>query len=418
MTTDGIFFTGKKGSAVFFYLCVMRIYLIALLYIAGPFLIIYLFQRFRFFSNIGTVILAYAIGLIMSFSGLMRVPAEEAEVLGNMQTWIMNLSVPIAIPLMLFSSHFTLWFRTLKKTFTTLVAGIVSIMATITIAYLLFHKAGIPELWKTCGMLVGMYTGGVLNFASLKQILNVNYDTYILVQTFDTSLSFFLLLFFLSGGYKIIRKILPYAQAKEIAGDIPDETAVKVKKENFEDYSGMFNKKVRWKLLTALFWSIACLGIGAGISMLLGAGLNELIIILTITTLAIAGSFWKKIREIPKTFEFGMYFILVFSIVIASMFDIRTLFSRESLNLLVMVSFILVFSILLHLLLARLFRVEGDLFTVSHIALLFSPPFVPPVAAAMNNRRVLVSGIIVGLIGYACGTYLGVFMAGILKWIG
>jgi len=191
-----------------------------------------------------------------------------------------------------------------------------------------------------------------------------------------------------------------------------------VKKENFEDYSGMFNKKVRWKLLTALLWSIACLGIGAGISMLLGAGLNELIIILTITTLAIAGSFWKKIREIPKTFEFGMYFILVFSIVIASMFDIRTLFSRESLNLLVMVSFILVFSILLHLLLARLFRVEGDLFTVSHIALLFSPPFVPPVAAAMNNRRVLVSGIIVGLIGYACGTYLGVFMAGILKWIG
>jgi uncharacterized membrane protein len=152
--------------------------------------------------------------------------------------------------------------------------------------------------------------------------------------------------------------------------------------------------------------------------MIAGAGLNELIIILTITTLAIAASFWKKIREIPKTFEFGMYFILIFSIVIASMFDIHTLFSRESLNLLAMIAFVLVFSIVLHLILARIFRVEGDLFTVSHIALLFSPPFVPPVAAAMNNRKVLINGIIIGLIGYACGTYLGTFLAGILKWIG
>jgi uncharacterized membrane protein len=97
------------------------------------------------------------------------------------------------------------------------------------------------------------------------------------------------------------------------------------------------------------------------------------------------------------------------------MFDIHTLFSRESLNLLGMISFILVFSIALHLVFARIFKIEADLFTVSHIALLFSPPFVPPVAAAMNNRNVLVNGIIIGLIGYAVGTYLGVFMAWVLQ---
>lgn len=362
--------------------------------------------------------LAYGVGLIMSFSGLMRAPAEETEVLRSLQTWVMNLTVPIAIPLMLFSSHFTLWFRTLKKTFATLIAGIISILVTITIAYFIFREARIPELWKTSGMLVGMYTGGVLNFASLKQILNVDYDTYILVQTFDTALSFFLIVFFLSGGYKIIRKILPSRKTEVIEKVLPDDVSPELNKDSFEDYSGMLGKKVRGKLLLSFLLAIACLGIGAGISMIAGAGLNELIIILTITTLAIAASFWKKIREIPKTFEFGMYFILIFSIVIASIFDIHTLFSRESLNLLAMIAFVLVFSIVLHLILARIFRVEGDLFTVSHIALLFSPPFVPPVAAAMNNRKVLINGIIIGLIGYACGTYLGTFLAGILKWIG
>jgi uncharacterized membrane protein len=362
--------------------------------------------------------LAYGVGLIMAFSGLMKAPAEETEVLMGLQTWAMNLTVPIAIPLMLFSSHFTLWFRTLKKTFVTLIAGIVSILVTITIAFFIFRDAQIPELWKTSGMLVGMYTGGVLNFASLKQVLNVDYDTYILVQTFDTALSFFLILFFLSGGYKIIRKILPASKTPKITDGAFEETVDELNKEKFEDYSGMFHKKSLGKLLLSLLLAIACLGVGAGISVLSLGKLNELIIILTITTLAIAGSFWKKIREIPKTFEFGMYFILVFSIVIASMFDIHTLFSRESLNLLAMIAFILVFSILLHLLLARIFRVEGDLFTVSHIALLFSPPFVPPIAAAMNNRKVLINGIIIGLIGYACGTYLGTLLAGVLQWIG
>jgi hypothetical protein len=64
-----------------------------------------------------------------------------------------------------------------------------------------------------------------------------------------------------------------------------------------------------------------------------------------------------------------MYFILVFSVVIASLFDYIVYSARKS-EPLAMVAY-LVFSIFLHLLLAKLFRVEGDLFTVSHIALCF-----------------------------------------------
>lgn len=389
----------------------MRIYLIATIYVAVPILIMYLFQRFRFFSKIGTVLLAYAVGIVMALSGLMKMPQEQTAALSTLQEWMMNLTVPIAIPLMLFSSHFVLWFKTLRKTMATLAAGIVSILITVTIAYLLFRSSDIPELWKSCGLLVGMYTGGTLNFVSLKTALRVPEDTYILVQTFEMALTFFFLLFILSGGYKLFRKILPHNSREQANNKIEVQ-------ETFENYSGMFKKGTFGRLLLALALSIACLALGAGLSMALGAGLNELIIILTITSLAIAASFVKKIREIPKTFEFGMYFILVFSIIIASMFDIHALFSRASLNIMGMIAFILVFSVLLHLLFAKIFKVEADLFTVSHIALLFSPPFVPPVAAAMNNRKVLVNGIVIGLIGYAAGTYLGVLLAEVLKWIG
>ena len=67
------------------------------------------------------------------------------------------------------------------------------------------------------------------------------------------------------------------------------------------------------------------MAIAAGVSLLLTGVLSELIIILVITTLAIAASFSEKIRNLPKTFELGMVFILMFSVVVASKFDVSCL---------------------------------------------------------------------------------------------
>ena len=138
-----------------------------------------------------------------------------------------------------------------------------------------------------------------------------------------------------------------------------------------------------------------------------------MVVILTITTLAIIASFFKKVRELPKTFELGMFFILIFSLVISSMFNINSV-NTESLYIGGFVLWIMLVSIIGHLIFCRIGRVSGDLFCVSQVGLLCSPPFVPPVASAMKNKKVLISGIVVGLVGYAIGTYLGAFLAWVL----
>ena len=56
-------------------------------------------------------------------------------------------------------------------------------------------------------------------------------------------------------------------------------------------------------------------------------------------------------------------------------------------------------------------RVDTDTTLVSSISLICSPPFVPVMAGALNNRAVIGPGIAVGLIGYAVGTYLGYAVA-------
>ena len=104
----------------------------------------------------------------------------------------------------------------------------------------------------------------------------------------------------------------------------------------------------------------------------------------------------------------------MFSIVVASQFDIYSL-DTSALPLLYFVLYIMVISVLLHLLFCRMSRVGGDLFTVAHIGLLCSPPFIPPVVGAMGNKKVLISGIAIGLAGYAIGTYLGVAITYLLR---
>ena len=56
-----------------------------------------------------------------------------------------------------------------------------------------------------------------------------------------------------------------------------------------------------------------------------------------------------------------------------------------------------------------------DTMTVSSVAYICSPPFVPMMAAAMKNRSVLAAGLAVGVVGYAAGNYLGFLMARLLE---
>lgn len=44
---------------------------------------------------------------------------------------------------------------------------------------------------------------------------------------------------------------------------------------------------------------------------------------------------------------------------------------------------------------------------ITSVSAICSPPFVPAMAAALNNSAVLISGLVTGVVGYAVGNYLG-----------
>ena len=389
-----------------------KVYIILACYVLVPLLIIEGFKRWKWVQTLGTVVLAYAVGIIASLCGVFHFQDPEVAVsFSKMQSMMMNVAVPLAIPLMLFNCDFKLWTKALPKTAWALVGGVLAVLVSVVSGYFIFRNH-IPEPAKVSGMMTGIYTGGTMNFNALGASLGVDKSVMAIVLAFEMVITTPYIFFLLGGGYKIFRKLLPF---KDIThkGRTDEEN---VETADVENYQGMLEKKNFWGMLKGLGLSVVFLAIGAGLALLITGTLNELVVILTITTLAIIASFFKKVRELPKTFELGMFFILVFSVIVASMFDINSV-NGGSLYIGGFVLWIMVMSMLLHLIFCRVAKVSGDLFCVSQVALLCSPPFVPPIVGAMKNKKVLISGIVVGLVGYAAGTYLGALLAWILGGI-
>ena len=382
----------------------MQVALVTAGYIIFPFIIIMLFSRYKWAKAAGTVILAYAVGIIPALFGLTHFAPDTVGF--NIQKNIMNIAVPIAIPLMLFNCNFKLWTKSLPKTAAALGGGLAAVLIAIVSGFFIFRNSGISDITNVSAMMTGIYTGGTMNFNALGAALHVDSTTIATVLAFEMIVTFPLIMFIVGGGYRLFRKLLPFKDEASVV-DTDDTGSLE---HGVEQYGDLLRGRVFLRSLVGLAISIGFLAIGAGLSLLITGKLNELVIILTITTLAIIASFSPKIRNIPKTFELGMFFILVFSMVVASQFDLNSLDSG-SLNIGLFLLYIIVVATLLHLLLCRIFKVSGDLFGVALVALLCSPPFVPPVVGAMGNKKVLISGIVIGLVGYAIGTYLGVALA-------
>lgn len=377
--------------------------LLVLFYVFFPMLILYLCRKFPMINKLGSVVIAYGVGILVGNTGIL--PEGSAPV----QDAITTLTIPLAIPLLLFSANVRSWFMMAGKTMLSMAAALIGVILVVFTGYLIFRGGGMEEMWKVSGMLVGVYSGGTPNLASLKMMLNVNPDTYIITHTYDMILSSFYLLFLITIGQKVFGAFLkPYPLGHQKGSLTVSQL------DGRDPYQGIFRRRVVGSLVKALGLSALIFAIGGGVSLLVPESAQMVVVILIITTLGIGASLLPSINRIDKTFELGMYLILIFSLDVASMANIRE-FSGAAPGLFLYITYVVFGSLILHVLISRYFKVDSDTVMVTSTALICSPPFVPVIAGAIRNREVIVSGLTVGILGYAIGNYLGYFVALVIK---
>jgi len=420
----------------------MKIIFLVLFYFLFPFVIIYMCKRWPVLKKLGSIVLAYGFGLILGSSGLLphgseayrmalqgraALPDTEMRVLldsgtisqddsyvnsiASTQDMLVSIIVPLSFPLLLFSLNIKRWLRFAKEGFISMILALISVIAIVSSGYFIFKNV-VPDCWKVAGMLVGVYTGGTPNLVSLKVALGVNPNLFVMTSTYDMIVGAITIIFFITIGPRIFRAILPpfkHHGDTEVTDEIIGEA------ESFEDFSGMFRKGRILPLLIALGIALLIFIASFGISMLLPKVSQMVVVILSITTLGILGSLINWINKIEKSFQMGMYFILVFSFAVASMADLRVVFSIGFLGLFAYITYAYFGTLVLHILLSKIFNVNADDFLITTTAFVFSPPFVPVVAGALKNKDVIITGITVGIIGYVIGNYLGVGLGYFLK---
>ena len=382
-----------------------KLLLLIVFYLATPALIIFLSQKLMWMQKIGPIVIIYIIGLIIGNIGILNgdVPDYNEKVY-KLQENISAISILIALPLLLMVLDFKNWAKMARKSLLSLILGVVSVFIVVVAGYFIF-KNSIHDTWKISGLLVGVYTGGTPNLASIKEALDVQAEQYIMVHTSDIIFSGLYLLFLMSIGKMVFKRLLPYKYLGV------DKNVLKGKEINqVDDYSGFFKKENIKSTLFLFFISVLILVFGFSFSFIVPEKLKTMVVIIVITSSGILLSFVKKINSSPKSYEFGMYLILVFSLVVATMADINK-FDISYLPIFNFIAFTITLSLLLHLLLSRMFRIDSDTMIITSTALICSPPFVPVIAGALNNRSIIISGLTIGIIGFAIGNYLGIFTA-------
>lgn len=404
----------------------IQVIIYALLFLFLPALVIFACRKVSFLGKIGPILILYIIGVLLG-----QIPGLNNDAAFKLKDTVTTVMIPLALPMMLFGCRFN--FKDMKGVGKSLIAGLVAVIVATTLGYI-FFGSHIEDGPKVAGLLVGCETGGTINMAALKQALAFPEERYVLLNSFDMLVCFAYFVFLLSVGIKWFRKVLPHKSVS--AGESSAEGDVNSDVLENNQYKDLWSWRGIGQLFKILLTVICCILLSAVVVAIVGvaialingdpvslktatgsfnAGWFMPVFILSLTTIAIIASFLKPVRKMNYSYDAGLYLIYIFSLAVASMADVTKLnFGSELYTLLFLVS-IIFGSLLLQLLLSILLKVEADMMIVTSVSLINSPPFVPMMVTAMKNRKVLVPGITVGIIGFAIGNYLGVLAEQLFK---
>lgn len=389
--------------------------ILTILYLLGvPMLVMWLAKRWAWIDRVSPMTVLYLIGLAVAN----LVPANNGvfNVDAGTNTLFSNVAVPLAIPLMLMGCNSKGW--QVGKAFKVFITGLVSVLIVTVVGFFLFQPSvhsseSYRGFAQVCAVATGIYTGGIPNMGAIKQAVGMPNQTYLYITGYDLIVTGIYLVFIVLFGKTAFRKLLP---GRGVGGD---ERTVEVEEQGSVGGKPFDSKHYKSSLL-AIVLTLVIAAVSYAVSLFVSGNGNPdmTVLILLLTTLAIAASFLPPMKRQQHSFDMGLYCVYVFCLAIATACNVREMDIAGSLPILYYLGFIIFGSLVLQFLFARMLKIDGDSVMVCSVALINSPPFVPLAAALLGNKNIVILGITVGLLGYMLGNYLGIGLYHLLMAIG
>lgn len=373
--------------------------LLVVFYMLAPAAVLWGTRKYQTLRRLGPVLSLYILGVVVANVGLLPSESVARAQMLSFQESVSEVLVPLALPMMLFGCDFKRF--KLGQSLVALIIGVTSVALFVALGYTMLGDELGDESAKMCATLAGQYTGGAGNLASVKQMVDLSTENFVMLSTCNLIVSFFYLMFLMGGGVGMARRI--------VGGKHVDQDVSSLAIEEDNPYRDFAKRSSVVQLLKVFIASVVIMGLSVAVGTIVGgdSGISMVALILTITTLSLLFTLSPRVRSWDKSYDAGMYLIYIFCLVMATMADLSSINWEQSLFVLMLQTVIVFGSLAMTVFLARPCRVDADTAVITSNTLVNSPVCVPMIAATMKNRDVVVTGITNGLAGYAIGNYLG-----------
>jgi len=314
--------------------------------------------------------------------------------------FVFSYFVPVLIPLFLFKANLRhMLFETTRMTGAFLIASVGTVVGVLVAVSLLdlgslapaadidpaLREAGIA------GLFASTYIGGSVNYAALGEITGLSSDASFFSAATATdnlfSAVFLSVLALLPGLNWLARHFTQHDHGEESVEEVTDERI-----------SAM-------SLTLALAVAISFVAVGDAITAAIGMPSLRYAII-TGLALAAATAFPHWMERLHGGFEVGVGLAFVFFAAIAAGANLEAMVRIAPL-LIVLVVILLSIHLVVLLAVGRLFKLTlPELVTASNAAVLGATT-APALAAARGWHDLVTPGVLVGVLGYALGTFTG-----------
>jgi len=320
-----------------------------------------------------------------------------------------SFAVPLFIVLMLLDINIREAMKVAWRGAIVLVIGSVGVVVGAVVSYVLF-RSGLPtNSWSGFGALAGSWIGGTGNLAAVAESLNTPSEQLGLVVIVDNFvyLAYFPLILVCKRWAKPFNRWTGVSQAQlDHFTEASQQVERKTHEVHFRD------------LLTLLGWAFVVILVASWISgrlpplpPVLTRKTWELLLVTTFGIL-LSGT---KLKDVPGTEPLAMAFVYIYMTMIGASADLGALSGGQFflvagfLTIVVHLAFVAVG--------AKALKLDVSMAAVSSVAAVGGAASAP-VAAGYHREELVPISIMLALIGYALGNYLGVATAYLCHVVG
>lgn len=357
----------------------------------------------KWFGKLSGILVTMISMSILSMAGFIPV-ASDQDINVDVYNMVSSYFIPIAIPMLLFSSNIIKIVRESGKLLVAYILGAAAIVLGSFIAFALIdlgdHSA------DTAGVISATLIGGSVNFVAAGEILNFSthplYTATIAVDNLVSNL--YVLLLFLIPSLSFLSRF--FVKPKE-------ENRIDTSNDSKTDFP-ITLERIAVSVFISVLIAASGTVVAEYIQSLIHTKMNISILVITVFAVLAANLFPKRLKPIENTsFSIGLWMMYVFLAVIGASTNLKAILGIGPM-VLAFYLVIMFFHLLFMIGVARLFKLDVYEVVISSAANIMGPSVAAPMAASMGQKNLVTPGILVGILGYIIGTFVGVSIALIL----